>query len=213
MFEKVKLTYEEIRALASDTRKDILKRLLKKPHTATRLSKILKKHVTTISEHLDILEEAGLVERIERPGRKWVFYQITQKGRKILRPKKPVYIAITLAVLILTVSVGFYVVKTWYIVPRGAIPIRSVEELVESANHEQLEYANCEIKGESLKASTLAKRWNSSKVSHIRTKCLERNGHWKPEYSEEKAPHSATLKKLANQTKKLKTKCSEMGIC
>ncbi|MBU0586861.1 winged helix-turn-helix domain-containing protein [Candidatus Micrarchaeota archaeon] len=68
------------RALASDTRKQILKRLCEKNHRPSDLSRELKKDKSTIVQHLDVLNSAGLVERIERAGFKWVFYRLSNKG-------------------------------------------------------------------------------------------------------------------------------------
>ncbi|MCX6821875.1 MAG: winged helix-turn-helix domain-containing protein [Candidatus Aenigmarchaeota archaeon] len=57
---------DELRIISSDTRLKILKELKDRPTTVSFLSKTLKKHVTTVSEHLDKLENAGLVERQQK---------------------------------------------------------------------------------------------------------------------------------------------------
>jgi DNA-binding transcriptional ArsR family regulator len=76
-----------LKTLTVDTRTNILKSLEKRPMTASELSRKLGKHVTTVSEHLDILRNSDLVERVERPGRKWVYYRLTKPAQKILHPR------------------------------------------------------------------------------------------------------------------------------
>lgn len=73
-----------MKAIATSTRKEIVKLLKERPYTASELSKILSKHVTTISEHLDVLENSGLV--IRKEGSKWVYYSLTSKGENLFRP-------------------------------------------------------------------------------------------------------------------------------
>jgi DNA-binding transcriptional ArsR family regulator len=65
--------------------------------TASELSRKLGKHVTTVSEHLDVLKESNLIERIERPGRKWVYYRLTKPGESIVHPQsyKWVFVLVT----------------------------------------------------------------------------------------------------------------------
>ena len=84
---KVTLDMNTFKALASDTRLDILRALdgkkmsLKDISTATRLNK------ATLHEHLQRLNEAGLVKRKEREGHKWVYYKLTWKGEGLLHPE------------------------------------------------------------------------------------------------------------------------------
>ena len=54
--------------------------------TASELSRKLGKHVTTVSEHLDVLKKSELVERVERPGKKWIYYRLTKPGQRIVHP-------------------------------------------------------------------------------------------------------------------------------
>lgn len=84
---KVTLDMDTFKALASDTRLDILRILdgkklsLKDISTATQLNK------ATLHEHLVKLNEAGLVKRKEREGHKWVIYKLTWKGECLLHPE------------------------------------------------------------------------------------------------------------------------------
>ena len=75
-----------LKALSIDTRLEIMKLLAKRPHTSSELSKVLSKHVTTIGEHLSVLESSSLVRRKE-DDHKWVYYILTEKGEKLFKPK------------------------------------------------------------------------------------------------------------------------------
>lgn len=85
--EKFEVSRKLLKTLTVDTRTDILKSLENRPMTASELSRKLDKHVTTISEHLDLLNKSNLIERVERPGRKWVYYKLTKPGERILHPE------------------------------------------------------------------------------------------------------------------------------
>ena len=84
--EKLKISKKLLKTLTVATRTDILKNLEKRPMTASELSRKLGKHVTTVSEHLNVLKKSELVERIERPGRKWIYYRLTKPGQRIVHP-------------------------------------------------------------------------------------------------------------------------------
>ncbi len=58
-----------LKALASETRLQIIMELLKDPKCATDLSSCIKKDLSTISRHLSILEDAGII-KVERAGKK-----------------------------------------------------------------------------------------------------------------------------------------------
>jgi DNA-binding transcriptional ArsR family regulator len=90
---KITLDQESFRALASDVRVEILKRLDARRETVTDLSNLLALSKPTLLEHLEKLQSAGLVKRIDE-GRKWIYYQLSEKGRKIVHPER---VAITLA--------------------------------------------------------------------------------------------------------------------
>jgi len=77
---------DELKVLSSDTRLSILNELKERPTTPSFLSKSLNRHVTTVSEHLEKLQQAGLVERQKKPGAKFVFYRLTDKGKRIVGP-------------------------------------------------------------------------------------------------------------------------------
>ena len=75
-----------LKALSVDARQEIIKKLSKRPYTASELSKLMNKHVTTVTEHLKNLEEAGLVQKKESTN-KWVYYSLSNKGEHLFQPK------------------------------------------------------------------------------------------------------------------------------
>lgn len=100
---------DELKVISSDTRLKILNELKERPTTVSFLSKTLNKHVTTVSEHLGKLENAGLVERHQRNGGKFVFYNLTNKGKRIIESTLNIKLVLSGAILsILLISyVGF----------------------------------------------------------------------------------------------------------
>jgi len=73
------------RSLASETRVNILKTLDKRRCTVTELSGFLDLSKSTVHEHLLKLIDSGLVIKNKRDGYKWVYYEITEKGKQIIR--------------------------------------------------------------------------------------------------------------------------------
>ncbi len=90
-------------ALDADTRRDIIKQLSERQMTASELSRALKKHVTTVSEHLEVLQKNNLVQRIERPGHKWIYYKLTHDGTKLLKPTSYHWVFV-LSISVLTIA-------------------------------------------------------------------------------------------------------------
>lgn len=84
---KVTLDMNTFKALASDTRLDILKALDKKSLSLKDISKVTNLNKATLHEHLTKLNEAGLVKKKEREGHKWVYYKLTWKGEGLLHPE------------------------------------------------------------------------------------------------------------------------------
>jgi len=89
-----------LKALVSDTRRDIVKKLSDGDRTPSDLSKMLDKSKSTIVEHLEKLVEADLVEKNEKDGRKWVFYSLTRKGESYVSQKSKQLIIILSTVFI-----------------------------------------------------------------------------------------------------------------
>ena len=75
-----------LRALSIETRQEIVRLLSKRPYTASELAKKLGKHVTTVGEHLSVLEDAGLIQKNPN-GHKWIYFTLAAKGEKIFKPQ------------------------------------------------------------------------------------------------------------------------------
>ena len=84
---RITLDQESFKALASGVRVGILKVLDERRQTVTDLSNLIGLSKPTLLEHLEKLQVAGLVKRLDE-GRKWIYYELSDKGRKILHPEK-----------------------------------------------------------------------------------------------------------------------------
>jgi len=113
--EELKVSKKLLKTLTVDTRTDILKNLEKRPMTASELSRKLDKHVTTVSEHLNVLKKSDLVERVERPGRKWIYYRLTKPGQRIVHPTSYRFVFVFVVAF-------FALVGCWYLSSVDAYP-------------------------------------------------------------------------------------------
>ena len=84
---KITLDMNTFKALASDSRLDILRALDGKKLSLKDISKITCLNKATLHEHLIKLNEAGLVKKYEREGHKWVYYRLSWKGEGLLHPE------------------------------------------------------------------------------------------------------------------------------
>ncbi len=98
---------ETLKTLNSETRRKIIKELSSGYRTPSDLSRILRKSKSTIVEHLEKLMNAGLVEKKQRPGRKWVFYSLTDRGERLVSPKTN-KIIIILSITLLSILAGSF---------------------------------------------------------------------------------------------------------
>jgi len=110
MEEELKVSKNLLKSITVETRANILKALENRPMTASELSRHLSKHVTTVTEHLDQLHDLNLVERVERPGRKWIYYKLTKTSQNILSPKPFYKLVLTLVVSFLTLAAGVFLI-------------------------------------------------------------------------------------------------------
>jgi DNA-binding transcriptional ArsR family regulator len=85
--DKITLDRETFKALAADTRVEMLKMLAVHKLTLTDISEKTGMSPSTIKEHLDKLVEVGLIEQ-EDKGMKWKYYRLTNKGRNIISPNE-----------------------------------------------------------------------------------------------------------------------------
>lgn len=93
----MELDKKAIKALAADTRVDILKSLSRRRKLPSELSRSLGLAPSTVVEHLKVLEDAGLVSRTPH-GPKWIYYELTDRGRNIVQPTVPFRFILTLLV-------------------------------------------------------------------------------------------------------------------
>ena len=84
---KITLDMHMFKALASETRLDILKTLDGRKLCLNEICDKINLNKATLHEHLSKLNEAGLVKRKERMGHKWVYYTLTWKGESLLHPE------------------------------------------------------------------------------------------------------------------------------
>ena len=94
-------------ALSVDTRIKVLKSLLVRRKTLSEISEEQGMSVSGIKEHLQILENAQLVRKID-DGHKWKYYELTKKGREVVGPKElKVWIMLSISIICLLVSSFF----------------------------------------------------------------------------------------------------------
>lgn len=104
MEEKIVLDRKSFEALAADSRVKILKCLKDRRKTLSELSKELKMSVSGTKEHLQNLEDAELIVKID-DGHKWKYYELTKKGREIVGPKElKVWILLSVSTVALVMS-------------------------------------------------------------------------------------------------------------
>ncbi|VVB53643.1 Putative arsenical resistance operon repressor ArsR2 [uncultured archaeon] len=87
MDDKITLDRDTFKALAVDTRVEILKRLDDHKATLTDLTSDLSMSPSTVKEHLDKLLAAGLIEQ-EPSEAKWKYYRLTRKGKSVVHPRE-----------------------------------------------------------------------------------------------------------------------------
>ncbi len=110
---KITLDRETFKALASDTRLDILKTLDGKNMGLNEIAKVTNLNKATLHEHLTKLNEAGLIKRNERDGHKWVYYKLTWKGESLLHPENT-KIVVLFASTLVALWIGL-IQLIWYI--------------------------------------------------------------------------------------------------
>jgi DNA-binding transcriptional ArsR family regulator len=84
--DRIVLDRESFKALAVDSRINILKHLDERPHTLTELAAVLSLSHGTVKEHLEVLESSSLILKQDE-GRKWKYYTLTDKGRTLVNPR------------------------------------------------------------------------------------------------------------------------------
>lgn len=117
-----------IKALSAETRVRILKILNVNRRIAADISKEIGLAPSTVNEHLKTMENAGLVKKNDT-GHKWIYYEVTEKGKSMITPKMPVSIIITLSLgigLALFGGANFLATNTLY----SSVSTQSITEAV-----------------------------------------------------------------------------------
>jgi len=119
---KVNLDINSFKALASDTRLNILKTLDGKKLNLNDLARCTNLHKVTLHEHLSRLNEAGFIKKIERDGHKFVYYQLSWKGQSLLHPENT-RIVILFSITFFTLFFGFssLLLQNWTITAKREI--------------------------------------------------------------------------------------------
>jgi len=106
---RIVLDSETFKALSSDTRIKLLKKLDDHKMTLTDLANALELSKTTVQFHLESLMNVGLIRK-EDQGRKWLYYSLTKKGRGILNPDgKKIHVILTLSIGLVVVSILMFI--------------------------------------------------------------------------------------------------------
>lgn len=109
MENNVTIDRQTLKALVVESRLDILKLLVEKSYTLSDIAELLNLKKSTVSEHLKVLESADLIKK-EETKRKWKYYSLTFKGRKLVQPKEvAVMFAFAINAIALLGAIGFYI--------------------------------------------------------------------------------------------------------
>lgn len=103
--EKIILTKEIFRVLASETRITLLKKLAQRRMTISELSRELNLAKSTVHEHLLMMTAAGLIAPVP-DDHTWKYYEITRKGENLLMPENSATVVFLLSSTIFLCIVG-----------------------------------------------------------------------------------------------------------
>ncbi len=106
---KVTLDVETFKALASPTRLDVLRALDERRKTLSELAKELELNKATIHEHLQLLVACQLVKKRDDEGRKWIYYELTWQGERLLHPQETTTFAVLLGLSVAAAGGGLAV--------------------------------------------------------------------------------------------------------
>lgn len=96
------LDKDSLYAVSSSTRIEILKLLIeKKQLTVTDIAKKLNLSKSTVHEHIEKLQAAGLITKSEHTGKKWIYYKPTWQGQSLFPKKGRMQINIAISVVLM----------------------------------------------------------------------------------------------------------------
>lgn len=105
--DKIALDKKTLGVLSSEAKVNILKSLDVRRMTVSELSRRLNLPKSTIHGNLDRLVDTDLVKKNDN-GNKWVYYELTGKGRKLLHPHETTKIILLLSSAALSFVGGIY---------------------------------------------------------------------------------------------------------
>lgn len=120
MEDRIVIDRKTLKALAVDTRMDILRLLSEKDYTLSDIASMLGLKCSTVKEHLDKLVDAGLVCK-EKTGRKWKFYYLTFKGKILVKPFEVKILFAFVITFIAAIGSLAYFVKNYVLTGAAAI--------------------------------------------------------------------------------------------
>ncbi|MBU2099949.1 ArsR family transcriptional regulator [Candidatus Micrarchaeota archaeon] len=109
--DEITIGKEEFKALSSDTRIEIIKLLNERNYTLSEISAKLNMSSPTIKQHLETLVHSDLIEQKDE-GRKWKYYCLTRKGKKIVEPEGEAKVMILLGATIIGVIAVAYIIMS-----------------------------------------------------------------------------------------------------
>lgn len=95
------LQKEDLKILGTESRVKILKHLGKRKMTVSELSRQIDLSKSTVHEHLATLADAGFIEKSDNNGNIWVYYHLTDKGKKALHSRTRFLLMLSSAVIML----------------------------------------------------------------------------------------------------------------
>lgn len=114
-----------IQDIFTTSRSRILSQLKSRPHTVSELSRITGYSKPTLSYHLERLLETGMVKRVEN-GRKWVYYELTEKGRRIIKQDIALTVSLLVAGISSVLAASYRLLKPERLeIDRAALPVKA----------------------------------------------------------------------------------------
>ncbi|MDD4468213.1 MAG: winged helix-turn-helix domain-containing protein [Candidatus ainarchaeum sp.] len=164
MNEKIVLDDKSFKALSADSRVGILKSLNERRRTLSELSQKLDLGNSTIKEHCDILVSADLIKQIDE-GRKWKYYELTQKGKQIVSPNLMEEVKVLILLCIGVFLVGGFILMNLNL-------INNFDFINTNNNQTLLEKTDFTIRETSIDAPLLSKNVGEEEINPINSQNL-----------------------------------------
>ncbi len=108
-----------LKVLSSESRREILRLLAERRMTGAEMAVRLNLGKPAVSEHLKKLTEAGLIDRMDDPERRWVYYNLSTRGKSILEPQR-VRFYLVMAVASLALVLGMALALGIMVIMQGS---------------------------------------------------------------------------------------------